>query len=87
MAKINFKEFKTFTDITREQTRIEDIRRVLADTIYKGATGIQAHDLAFRIYRSDEEIELDSSDVNILRQLAHVTTPIFMDSLEENLKE
>lgn len=87
MKKIDFKQFKTFTDITREKTALADVRKPLADTLYKTANGIAAHDLALRIYRSDGEIELEDSDVQLLRDFAKSLTPIFMDSLEENLKE
>ena len=87
MTKINFKEFRTFTDSTHKETRTEDIRLQLADAIYKGATGIQAHDLAFRIYRSEGELMLEQPDVNLLFRLARGMTPIFMDSLKENIRE
>lgn len=86
MAKINFKEFKSFTDISHEQTQIIDIRKLLGNFIYTSANGIQAHDLAFRIYRSDGEVELDPSDVEMLERLAKTMTPVFMDSLNENMK-
>ena len=85
MKKINFKQFKTFTDITREKTSLVDVRKPLADALYKNANGIAAHDLALRIYRSDGEIELEESDAQLLRNFAKTLTPIFMDSLEENL--
>ena len=87
MKNIDFKRFKIFTDITREKTSLMDVRKPLADTLYKNANGIAAHDLAMRIYRSDGEIELEDSDVRLLRDFANTLTPIFMDSLEENLKE
>lgn len=87
MEKIDFKQFKFFTDITREETSLVDVRKPLADTLYKNANGIVAHDLALRIYRSNGEIELEDSDVRLLRDLANTLTPIFMDSLEENLKK
>lgn len=87
MATVNFKQFKTFTDITRENTAIVDVRKPLADALYKTANGIAAHDLALRIYRSDGEIELEESDAQLLRNFAKNLTPMFMDSLEENLKE
>lgn len=87
MKNIDFKQFKFFTDITREKTSLVDVRKPLADTLYKNANGIVAHDLALRIYRSNGEIELEDSDVRLLRDLANILTPIFMDSLEENLKE
>lgn len=87
MEKIDFKQFKFFTDITREEISLVDVRKPLADTLYKNANGIVAHDLALRIYRSNGEIELEDSDVRLLRGLANTLTPIFMDSLEENLKK
>lgn len=87
MKKINFKQFKTFTDITREKTSLVDVRKPLADALYKTANGIAAHDLALRIYRSDNEMELEDSDVQLLRDFAKTLTPIFMDSLEENFVE
>lgn len=87
MEKIDFKQFKFFTDITREEISLVDVRKPLADTLYKNANGIVAHDLALRIYRSNGEIELEDSDVRLLRDLANTLTPIFMDSLEENLKK
>lgn len=87
MKRIDFKQFRTFTDITREKASPMDVRKPLADALYKTANGIAAHDLALRIYRSDGEIELEDSDVQLLRDFAKTLTPIFMDSLEENLKE
>ncbi len=86
MTTVNFKQFKTFTDITREKTSLVDVRKPLADALYKTANGIAAHDLALRIYRSDGEMELEDSDVQLLRDFAKTLTPIFMDSLEENFK-
>lgn len=87
MKKINFKQFKTFTDITCEKTSLVDVRKPLADALYKNANGIAAHDLALRIYRSDGEIELEESDAQLLRNFAKNLTPIFMDSFEENLMD
>lgn len=86
MKKINFKQFKTFTDITREKTSLVDVRKPLADALYKTANGIAAHDLALRIYHSDGKMELEDSDVQLLRDFAKTLTPMFMDSLEENFK-
>ena len=86
MKKINFKQFKTFTDITREKTSLVDVRKPLADALYKTANGIAAHDLALRIYRSDGEVELEDSDVQLLLDFAKTLTPMFMDSLEETFK-
>ena len=83
--KINFKEFKAFIDISHRQTTTLDVREILANFIYTTATGIQAHDLAFRIYRSEEAVELNPADVDLLLQLSNGMTPIFMDSLKDAL--
>lgn len=85
--KISFQHFKTFTDITQTATREVDIRRDFADIMYKNANGIEAHDLALRIYRSEGEMELSQREVEIVKSLAAQATPIFYDSLMANIKE
>lgn len=86
MKKIDFSKFCVFTDITREKTAIVDVRKQLADAIYRNACGIEAHDLALRIYRSDGVVVLDEDDERLLRDFAKTLTPLFMDSFEVNLK-
>jgi len=86
MSKIDFQHFKVFTDITKEKTVEQDLRRVLADSVYKNMNGIAAHDLALRIYRSEGSIDLTDEDVNLLRNFLKNSTPIIMDSFEENIK-
>lgn len=86
MKKINFKQFKFYTDITKQHTVDQDVSMSFADAIYKQANGILAHDLAFRIYRSTEAIELSEEEVNFLRSFVATTTPLFQDSFEMNLE-
>lgn len=87
MKTINFKSFKTFTDITQEHTTESDIRREFADLMYKNMNGIVAHDLALRIYRSEGPIELTEEEINLIREFISNGTPIFQDSFESNIKE
>lgn len=87
MKKIDFRNFRSFTDITREKTVVVDVRKPLADALYRNANGIAAHDLALRIYRNDGFVELEEEDELLLRDFSKTLTPMFMDSLEENLKE
>lgn len=87
MKKINFKEFKLFTDISQTNTVSSDVSRELADTIYKNANGIMAHDLAFRIYKSEGEIELSEEEVEFIKSFLSKGTPLFQDSFSANLKE
>ena len=86
MNRINFKEFVAFTDISQENTKVVDVSRIVSDNIYKNVQGIAAHDLAFRIYRSEGEITLSDEELVLLRNAARTLfTPLFIDSLEANL--
>lgn len=85
MKQIDFKNFKQYNDISHETTTTVDIRRGFADLLYKNVNGIAAHDLAFRIYRSEEPITLNEEEEKIVMQLAENGLPIFMDSLKNNL--
>ena len=85
MKQIDFKNFKQYNDISHETTTTVDIRRAFADLMYKNMNGIVAHDLALRIYRSEEPISLNEEEEKIVLQLAENGLPIFMDSLKDNL--
>lgn len=85
MVKINFKEFKLYTSISQDQLRTFDVRKELSDAMYTTLHGIQAHDLALRIYRCDGEIELDDADLEIITRFAERLTPAFIDSLPVNI--
>ncbi len=88
MAKINFRQFKLFTDITQERTDIVDVSRAFANTLYTRGSGIVMHDLALRIYRSEGEMELTPEEANIIRRAGEqFCTPIFSDSINANLVE
>lgn len=86
MAKINFKQFKLFTDITQERTRTVDVSRDFADILYQQGSGIVTHDLALRIYRSEGEMELTDEEVSLIQRFAQqVCRPAFIDSIDANL--
>ena len=85
MKQIDFKNFKQYNAISHETTTTVDIRRAFADLMYKNMNGIVAHDLALRIYRSEEPISLNEEEEKIVLQLAENGLPIFMDSLKDNL--
>ena len=88
MPKINFKKFNLFTDISQEHTNTVDVSRAFADNLYKRGNGIVVHDLALRIYRSEGEMTLSAEDVAIILENAKSScTPIFIDSLNANLRE
>lgn len=88
MPKINFKQFKLFTDITQEHTDTVDVSRAFADTLYQQGSGIVTHDLALRIYRSKGEMELTAEEVSLIQRFAQrVCRPAFIDSIDANLVE
>ena len=86
MKTVNFTQFKMFLDITQEKTTTVDISRDLADTIYKNANGIVAHDLALRIYRAKEPITLTDEEAAFLTDVLKGSTPLFQDSFAANIK-
>lgn len=86
MKKIDFRHFKMFTDIEHQKTVETDVSRDFADTIYKNANGIVAHNLALRIYRSAEPVELSEEEVSFLTSFVEGTTPIFQDSFAANIQ-
>ncbi len=85
--KINFQKFMSFTDISQASTIEVDIRKDFADLMYKNMNGIEAHDLALRIYRSEGDMQVSDIDVSLIKALASKATPIFYDSILANIKE
>lgn len=86
MAKIDFKHFKMFTDISQSKTEELDIATMFADMLYKRVNGIVAHDLALRIYRATEPVEFKDEEVAMLQPFIEANfTPIFIDSFNANL--
>ena len=87
MKKIDFRHFKVFTDISQTKSTVTDVSRDLADSIYLNANGIVAHDLAFRIYRSEGSIELSAEELAFLEKFLAQATPVFQDSFHANLTD
>lgn len=85
--KINFQKFMSFTDISQASTIEVDIRKDFADLMYKNLNGIEAHDLALRIYRSEGDMDVSEGDIALIKALASKATPIFYDSMLANIKE
>jgi hypothetical protein len=77
-----------FTDISRKNEVIVDVRSDIANVIYTGLTGIESHNLAFKIYNSDGVIELSDIEKDIIIKAAeHFCKPAFIDSVHEQFKE
>ena len=50
--KVDFTKFPLFTGIDRQDMVIADIRKDIADGIYRNVPGLPAHVLAEKIYRN-----------------------------------
>lgn len=86
MKTIDFRHFKIFTDITKSDSMTVSVALEFADSLYKNATGIMAHDLAFRIYKSLEPVQMtDEEALYITEFCKKFSTPRFCDSLEANI--
>lgn len=86
MKSIDFKSFGLFTDITHEKRITGDVRREFADLVYLRTGGIAAHDLAFRIYRSNGPVELTDEEAAIVQDTARrFCNGAFIDGIDEQL--
>ncbi len=83
MAKsIDFSRFGIYTDISKSERREFDVRKEFADMLYTKVSGIAAHDLAFRIYRSGGRIELSDEEVSLIVNVSgQYCSGAFCDSL------
>ncbi|MDR0798555.1 MAG: hypothetical protein LBN18_02180 [Dysgonamonadaceae bacterium] len=86
MKKINFKEFKVFTDISKTQTTVGDARESFANILYTRFSGVRAKNLALKIFNAEGETELSPEDVELVKTAANCyCVPAFIDSIEEQL--
>ena len=86
MAKIDFRHFKMFTDISQSRTEVIDTALLFSDMLYKRVNGIAAHDLALRIYRASEAVEFTEEEMALLRAFVEANfTPCFIDSFNANI--
>lgn len=85
MSKIDFQHFKIFLDITHELREERDVRKEIADAIYKNMNGVVAHDVALRIYHTSGPTEFNEEELNLIKSFSLNGTPIFQDSLIENI--
>jgi len=66
MKTINLKELEIFTDISRRQQVRCDVRRDLANLIYREMHGIEALNLALTIHKSNGKVEITDDELRIL---------------------
>lgn len=82
MVRIDFARMPIWADIEHKVQVVKDIKRELADSMYRSGTGIAFHALALKIYNSDGEIELDDEEYRLLTSYAEqMCTPAIIDAL------
>lgn len=83
---INFKQFRTYFNISESEYRDIDVRETLADLLYQNTVGIAGLELARRIYYSDQGIELSDKEIELIKSLYPVCKPIFIKSFNKLLE-
>lgn len=78
--KVDFRAFPIYGDITKENMIACDIRKGLGNSLYLGMSGIEAHLLAEKIYKSNGEIELDETECSVISGSLHLFNGSFADS-------
>ena len=88
MAKLDFQHFTVPSGISGKDSRTGDARESFADILYMGASGIRAHALAMKIYKSEGAEEYTDEEVRLMKGLAErFCTPAFIDGLRAQLEE
>lgn len=88
MAKINFKGFILYSGISKKETQVVDVRESFANLLYCETNGIKTHALAFKIYNSEGDVELNKDEQKLIKAVAsEYCTPAFIDSIKDKLTE
>ncbi len=83
--KVDFTKFPLFTGIDRQDMVIADIRKDIADGIYRNVPGLPAHVLAEKIYRN-ELVELADDEIHILDLYTSASVGQLADSWQDYKK-
>ncbi len=84
--EVNFKSFRVFFNLSKTEFKDLDIREDFSDQIIKYATGIVGYDLAMRIYKSEESVEITERDIEVIKSIYPHMKTLFVFSMEELLK-
>lgn len=88
MVKLNFKQFKIYTGVTRKSSLVIDASEQVADMVYAVGAGAFALSLSQRILHTEGEEEYNEREVDIIRAaIDQRGTAKLMDSFNEALEE
>lgn len=85
MKKINFEEMEFYLNIEKTQKRTQNVKSQFANAIYVGATSIEMHALAMKIYESNGETEFTDKECSMIQQVTNQFTPMFIDAINNVL--
>lgn len=86
--KINFKQFKMYADLGKTKSFKQDVTKLLANTVYQSAPGIEALNTALKIYNSKGEEEYSDLEVRVIRACSEKRMGcIFVYALQELIEE
>lgn len=81
--KLNFDEVEVYTDLSKEKSVTQSIRKDFANFIYTQGNGIAAHALALKIYNGNQDTDFNPQEVEIIRSFSHGCTPCVIDAITE----
>lgn len=82
--KINLERVEVFTDLSKTQCAVIDMRKQIANIIYsQGAgLGLAGRALAVKMWNGNDETEYTDDEVKIIKELVERTTaPCFIDAV------
>lgn len=86
--KINLERVEVFTDLSKTQCTVMNIRERLANVIYERGQGLACSVLAHKLYETKGEVELDDKEAEILRQIAEqLLTPAVCEGVLNMLEQ
>lgn len=86
--KVNFKQLEIYTDIAKTHKMVVDARKDLSNILYNGCTGIVAHNVALKVFNSEDAIEINSEEAQLITETAEkYCTPAFIDALKSAMSE
>lgn len=86
MKRLNFQQIEVPLDITGKRKQTGDARESFANSIYVNMSGIKAHALALKIYRSEGATEYDEGEVALIKEAANrFGLPPFIDGLQAQI--
>ena len=85
--KLNFDEVEVYTDLAKENSVTQSIRKDFANFIYTQGNGIAAHALALKIYNGTPDTDYDPQEVELIRGFSRGCTPCVIDAFTDMIAQ